>query len=120
MANQTQRAGKKEKKGVAWYIPAPLRHWLNSHAEYLSAIGKQEISTDAMVVEWLKEKVKIEEAKRDPRALERALEKRDQNENSLNSNHEDGQGAVRLSFAQDDKHTTPEDIRNAIRGAKRA
>jgi len=61
----------KEKKGVAWYIPAPLRHWLNSHAEYLSAIG-DETSTDAMVVEWLTERIKIEEKNRDPRALERA------------------------------------------------
>lgn len=59
---------------MAWYIPAPLRHWLNSHAEYLSAIG-DEISTDAMVVEWLIERLKVEEKKRDPQALERALEK---------------------------------------------
>jgi len=66
---------KKEKKGVAWYIPPALRHWLNSHAEYLSAIGP-EISTDAMVVEWLKERVKIEEKKRDSRKLERAIEER--------------------------------------------
>jgi hypothetical protein len=67
----------KEKKGVAWYIPSPLRHWLNSHAEYLSAIGV-ETSTDGMVVQWLTERVKIEEKKRDQRALERAVEKQDQ------------------------------------------
>jgi len=67
----------KEKKGVAWYIPTPLRHWLNSHTEYLSVIGK-ETSTDAMVVKWLTERVKIEEGKRDPRALERAMEVPDQ------------------------------------------
>lgn len=60
-------------KGVAWYIPPRLRHWLNSHAEYLSAIGK-ETATDEMVVNWLKDRVKIEEAKRDPQALERAME----------------------------------------------
>jgi hypothetical protein len=80
----------KEKKGVAWYIPTPLRHWLNSHAEYLSAIGK-ETSTDAMVVEWLKERLKIEERKRDPRALERATE----------THHENRQGTVRRSPSSD-------------------
>jgi hypothetical protein len=73
-----KKAAKKEQKGVAWYIPAPLRHWLNSHAEYLSAIG-EEISTDAMVVEWLTERVQAEEKKRDPRQLERALESNDEN-----------------------------------------
>ena len=70
---------KKEKKGVAWYIPPALRHWLNSHAEYLSAIG-EETSTDAMVVEWLRERVRIEEKKRDARKLERAVEAKDQDE----------------------------------------
>jgi len=75
----------KEKKGVAWYIPPRLRHWLNSHAEYLSAIGK-ETSTDAMVVEWLKERLKLEESKRDSRALERAMETQD--EEVLDSNRE--------------------------------
>jgi hypothetical protein len=88
----------KEKKGVAWYIPTPLRHWLNSHAEYLSAIGK-ETSTDAMVVEWLKERLKIEERKRDPRALERATETHD--EGVLDSNHENRQGTVRRSPSSD-------------------
>jgi hypothetical protein len=68
---------KKQKKGVAWYIPPRLRHWLNSHAEYLSATGK-ETATDEMVVEWLKERLKIEEGKRDPRALERAMEMPDE------------------------------------------
>lgn len=69
MANQAQ----KKRKGVAWYIPARLRHWLNSHAEYLSAIGP-EIGTDEMVVKWLKERVKIEEVKRDREKLERAVD----------------------------------------------
>jgi len=68
---------KKEKKGVAWYVPPALRHWLNSHAEYLSAIGR-EISTDEMVVEWLIERVKIEEKKRDRLKLEKAVEGKDQ------------------------------------------
>jgi hypothetical protein len=67
----------KEKKGVAWYIPSALRHWLNSHAEYLSAIG-EEISTDAMVVKWLTERVMAEERKRDSHKLEHALERRSQ------------------------------------------
>jgi type II secretory pathway predicted ATPase ExeA len=63
----------KEKKGIAWYIPPALRHWLNSHAEYLSAIG-HEISTDAMVVKWLSERVKTEERNRSQPALEKALD----------------------------------------------
>ena len=88
----------KDKKGVAWYIPTPLRHWLNSHAEYLSAIG-EETSTDAMVVEWLKERLKVEEKKRDPRALERAMETH--NGGSLDSNRENRQGTVRRSPSSD-------------------
>jgi len=81
----------KEKKGVAWYIPTPLRHWLNSHAEYLSAIGK-ETSTDAMVVEWLGERVKIEERKRDHRALERAMETHDAGVLSAENRKDNGPG----------------------------
>lgn len=73
-----------KRKGVAWYIPPRLRHWLNSHAEYLSAVGEKEVSTDEMVVEWLKERVKIEEKKRDHKKLERAIE----------SKGEDGEGTV--------------------------
>jgi pyruvoyl-dependent arginine decarboxylase (PvlArgDC) len=86
--------GKKEKKGIAWYIPPPLRHWLNSHAEYLSAIGK-EISTDEMVVGWLKERVKIEERKRDASKLEGAVETQLAGEPVLDSNHESRQREVR-------------------------
>lgn len=70
---KTKAQATKEKKGVAWYIPPRLRHWLNSHAEYLSAIGP-EMSTDAMVVQWLKERVRTEEKKRDASKLERAVE----------------------------------------------
>jgi hypothetical protein len=72
MPKPTKAKIAKERKGVAWYIPPRLRHWLNSHAEYLSAIGK-ETSTDTMVVEWLKERVKVEEKKRDLHELERAI-----------------------------------------------
>ena len=89
----------KEKKGVAWYIPPTLRHWLNSHAEYLSAIGK-ETSTDAMVVDWLKERLKVEESKRDPRVLERAMEPQDQNGTVLHSTHEGQQTKVRGTIPQ--------------------
>ena len=68
------KANNSKRKGVAWYIPPRLRHWLNSHAEYLSAVGEKEVSTNEMVVEWLRDRVKIEERKRDHEKLERALE----------------------------------------------
>jgi hypothetical protein len=101
----------KEKKGVAWYIPPALRHWLNSHAEYLSAIG-EETSTDAMVVEWLKERVKIEEKKRDARKLERAVEAQDPNGVVLKSTHEDGQGTVRRSSPPDASKASTKNLRH--------
>lgn len=52
-----------------------------------------------MVVEWLTERLKIEEGKRDPRALERAMETHD--EEVLDSNHENRQGTVRRSPTSD-------------------
>jgi hypothetical protein len=72
---------KKEKKGVAWYIPAPLRHGLNSHAEYLSI--ESEISTDAMVTKWLEERLKVEERVRALRTLE--IEEKDLPRRSIKS-----------------------------------
>lgn len=102
-------AKKKEKKGVAWYIPPALRHWLNSHAEYLSAVEK-EISTDEMVVEWLIERVKVEEKKRDARKLERAVDVKDQNEAVLNSTHENRQGKVRRGSRSDAGKGSTEDL----------
>ena|ERR1700722_12126418 len=108
MANQED---KKEKKGVAWYIPPALRHWLNSHSEYLSAIGK-EISTDAMVVEWLIERVKIEEKKRDALKLERAVEEKEQEEGMLNFTHENGKESVRRSPPPDAEKPTTKNIRD--------
>jgi hypothetical protein len=103
---------KKEKKGVAWYIPPALRHWLNSHASYRSAIEKEEISTDAMVVEWLIERVKIEEKNRDPLKLEKAVEARDQDEGVLDSTHENGQRTVRRSSAPNAAKASTENRRN--------
>lgn len=103
--------GQKEKKGVAWYIPPALRHWLNSHAEYLSAIGR-EIATDEMVVRWLTEKVKIEEGLRDARKLERAVEEKDQGEAVLNSTHENGQESVRRSSPPDASKGSAKNRRN--------
>jgi len=96
----------KKTKGVAWYIPPRLRHWLNSHASYLSAIGP-EISTDEMVVEWLKERVKSEERKRDVAKLERAVE-REEDENR--------QRTVRPGSTLDAGQATPENVRNKGRG----
>lgn len=102
---------KKEKKGVAWYIPPALRHWLNSHAEYLSAIG-EETSTDAMVVEWLKERVTFEEKKRDARKLEQAMEAQKEDRAVLNSTHESGQGSVRRSSPTDAPKAPTENLGN--------
>ena len=102
---------KKEKKGVAWYIPPALRHWLNSHAEYLSAVEK-EISTDEMVVEWLIEKVKIEERKRDPHKLERAMETKDQDGTVLDFLHESRQRKIRRGSRSDAGKASAEDFRN--------
>ena len=61
-----------DKKAVAWKIPTVLRHWLNSHAAYLSATG-DEVSTDDMVTQWLSDRLKAEEKNRDHTALETAL-----------------------------------------------
>jgi len=54
-------------KSVGWKIPEPLRRRLNSHSEYLSA--DKETATEAMVAEWLQERIEIEERKRALRTL---------------------------------------------------
>jgi hypothetical protein len=51
-----------KKKRVGWYIPEPLRHGLNSHAEHLSV--EKPTTTDEMVARWLEERLKIEDRKR--------------------------------------------------------
>ena len=64
-------------KPVGWKIPEPLRRRLNSHSEYLSV--EKETTTDAMVTEWLEERIEIEERKRALRILgidEKAISKR--------------------------------------------
>jgi hypothetical protein len=60
-------------KAVGWRISEPLRHRLTSHAEYLSV--DKETSTEAMVAEWLEERLQIEERKRALRTL--AIEEKD-------------------------------------------
>lgn len=74
MAKAKASAPSNEKKPVAWKISTVLRHWLNSHAEYLSAIG-EEISTDDMVAKWLSERLQIEEGSRSQARLEQALDR---------------------------------------------
>lgn len=54
-------------KQVSWRIPESLRHRLLSHAEYLST--EKETTTEAMVGEWLKERLEQEEKKRALRTL---------------------------------------------------
>jgi hypothetical protein len=49
-------------KQVSWRILESLRHRLISHAEYLSA--EKETTTEAMVGEWLEERLDAEERKR--------------------------------------------------------
>jgi hypothetical protein len=49
-------------KQVSWRISESLRHRLISHAEYLSV--EKETTTEAMVGEWLKERLDEEEKKR--------------------------------------------------------
>jgi len=95
------------KKGVAWYIPPGLRHWLNSHAEYLSVIRREEISTNSMVVEWLTDRIKIEESKRDQTALAEAIK-----EELLNSAHENRQGPIRSSTSQNAGDSPAKNVRN--------
>jgi hypothetical protein len=56
------KAGQPETKSVGWRIPEPLRRRLNSHSEYLSV--EKETPTEAMVAQWLEERVQIEERKR--------------------------------------------------------
>jgi len=60
-------------KQVSWRIPESLRHRLLSHAEYLSV--EKEVSTEAMVGEWLAERLQIEERKRALSTL--AIEEKD-------------------------------------------
>jgi hypothetical protein len=55
-------------KPVGWRIAESLRHRLTSHAEYLSV--EKETSTEAMVAEWLDERLRIEERKRALQTLE--------------------------------------------------
>jgi len=49
---------------VSWRIPESLRHGLTSHAAHLSKGAEKEITTEAMVAEWLDERLQIEERKR--------------------------------------------------------
>jgi hypothetical protein len=49
-------------KAVGWKIPESLRRLLNSHSEYLSA--EKETTTDAMITEWLEQRLKDEDRKR--------------------------------------------------------
>jgi hypothetical protein len=51
-------------KQVSWRIPEPLRHGLTSHAAHLSRGAEKEITTEAMVAEWLAERLQTEERKR--------------------------------------------------------
>jgi hypothetical protein len=59
--------GEPKPKPVGWRIDEALRHRLTSHAEYLAA--EKETTTEAMVAEWLEEKLKIEDRKRALRTL---------------------------------------------------
>ncbi len=54
-------------KSVGWRIAESLRHKLTSHAEYLSV--EKEMSTEAMVANWLEERLQIEDRKRALRTL---------------------------------------------------
>ena len=49
---------------VSWRIPESLRHGLTSHAAHLSKAAEKEITTEAMVAEWLEERLRIEERQR--------------------------------------------------------
>ena len=54
-------------KPVGWRILESLRHRVTSHAEYLAS--ETQITTEAMVGQWLEERLEIEERKRALRKL---------------------------------------------------